>query len=103
MGSKPEKLVPHKPRQYERNGGRREEAEELGQGCKWEEDSYVERGIEGTESGIISGERRGTSEIGSSTTRSHRPPNLQLQRPWCLSLKVFSLECEEMMNSVPGL
>lgn len=67
---------PH-PRQYERNGGRREEAEELGQGCKWEEDSYAERGIEGTESGIISGEKRGTNEIGSSTTHSHRPPNLQ--------------------------
>lgn len=42
-----------------------------------EEDSYVERGIEGTESGIFSGERRGTSEIGSSTIPSHRPPNLQ--------------------------
>lgn len=33
MGSKPGKLVPHKPRQYERNGGRREETEGLGQDC----------------------------------------------------------------------
>lgn len=33
MGSKPGKLVPHKPRQYERNGGTCEEAEGLGQDC----------------------------------------------------------------------